>query len=298
MAKKAQDERDERRQAAQIAIDQIKEKFGEGAIMRLGEAKKMEIESQGDLEQWLLEDHDETAVEVARRFIEAPEPEPEAKPTSELIATGLPEGYESFRVKSGDDQIERKAKQYLYTRGVTRELIVEHKIGYAAVGTYAWRVLFPVIWQNEIFGVVGRDFSGKTPGTGQSPKYLNSPGIKLLWGAHRKAKVAIVCEGILDAIRVEQAVGKSQPAIAVARLGSTITPNQLEQLSQYERVCIFPDGDLAGIKGALARIISMCGQSFLRLWTAAIRVVLPQMKYGNTSVRHNRGLSQWNIVYV
>ncbi|MCC7357803.1 recombinase RecA [Candidatus Uhrbacteria bacterium] len=45
MAKKVHDERDERRLAAQIAIDQIKEKFGEGSIMRLGEAKKMVIET-------------------------------------------------------------------------------------------------------------------------------------------------------------------------------------------------------------------------------------------------------------
>lgn len=45
MAKKAHDERDERRLAAQEAIDQIKEKFGEGSIMRLGEAKKMEVEA-------------------------------------------------------------------------------------------------------------------------------------------------------------------------------------------------------------------------------------------------------------
>lgn len=45
MAKKTHDERDERRIAAQSAIDQIKERFGEGSIMRLGEAKKMEIET-------------------------------------------------------------------------------------------------------------------------------------------------------------------------------------------------------------------------------------------------------------
>lgn len=44
MTKKVHDERDERRIAAQAAIDQIKEKFGEGSIMRLGEAKRMEIE--------------------------------------------------------------------------------------------------------------------------------------------------------------------------------------------------------------------------------------------------------------
>ncbi len=45
MAKKVQDERDERRQAAQEAMDQIKERFGEGSIMRLGEAKKMEVDT-------------------------------------------------------------------------------------------------------------------------------------------------------------------------------------------------------------------------------------------------------------
>ncbi|MBU1348717.1 recombinase RecA [Patescibacteria group bacterium] len=44
MAKK-HDEQDERRLAAQEAIDQIKERFGEGSIMRLGEAKKMEVDA-------------------------------------------------------------------------------------------------------------------------------------------------------------------------------------------------------------------------------------------------------------
>ncbi len=44
MAKKMTDERDGRRIAVQSAIEQIKEKFGEGSIMRLGEARKMQVE--------------------------------------------------------------------------------------------------------------------------------------------------------------------------------------------------------------------------------------------------------------
>ncbi|MDD2786246.1 MAG: recombinase RecA [Patescibacteria group bacterium] len=44
MAKKT-DERDARKLAAQEAIDQIRERFGEGSIMRLGEAKKMLVET-------------------------------------------------------------------------------------------------------------------------------------------------------------------------------------------------------------------------------------------------------------
>jgi len=45
MAKKVTDERSERQAAAEAAIEQIKEKFGEGSIMRLGEAKMMEIDA-------------------------------------------------------------------------------------------------------------------------------------------------------------------------------------------------------------------------------------------------------------
>lgn len=45
MSKKVHDEQDERREAAQVAIDQIKERFGEGSIMRLGEAKKMSVDA-------------------------------------------------------------------------------------------------------------------------------------------------------------------------------------------------------------------------------------------------------------
>jgi len=45
MAKKVSDEVQGRRMAAQGAIDQIKEKFGDGSIMRLGEARKMQVEA-------------------------------------------------------------------------------------------------------------------------------------------------------------------------------------------------------------------------------------------------------------
>ena len=45
MAKKITDEQAGRREAAQTAIDQIKEKFGDGSIMRLGEARKMDVET-------------------------------------------------------------------------------------------------------------------------------------------------------------------------------------------------------------------------------------------------------------
>ncbi len=45
MSKKMMDERDERQRAALQAIEQIKERFGEGSIMKLGEAKRMVIDT-------------------------------------------------------------------------------------------------------------------------------------------------------------------------------------------------------------------------------------------------------------
>lgn len=45
MAKKQSDEQKGRSLAVQGAIDQIKEKFGDGSIMRLGEARKMQVEA-------------------------------------------------------------------------------------------------------------------------------------------------------------------------------------------------------------------------------------------------------------
>jgi len=45
MTKKLNDNNDNRKQAAQTAIEQIQQRFGSGAIMRLGEARQMTVES-------------------------------------------------------------------------------------------------------------------------------------------------------------------------------------------------------------------------------------------------------------
>ncbi len=45
MSKKANEEMEGRKQAVQLAMDQIQERFGDGSIMRLGDARKMQVES-------------------------------------------------------------------------------------------------------------------------------------------------------------------------------------------------------------------------------------------------------------
>lgn len=172
--------------------------------------------------------------------------QPEVKKPKELPpVAGLPAEYEDFAHEP--DSIGYKARKYLRQRGVSTLQIVKHRIGFAAAGDMAWRVLFPVVDGDGVtHGCVGRDFSGK-----QSPKYLNTPGMKLLWNAHRIARTAVVVEGVMDALRVEHALLQMHDSIPVARLGSTITSAQLDQLKLYEKVVVLPDWDRAGVVGAI-----------------------------------------------
>lgn len=157
----------------------------------------------------------------------------------------LPEEFEDFTTPL--DPIGKRARVYLRSRGVSTLQIVKHGIGFAAHGTMGWRVIFPVLDRDNVLrGCVGRDFSGT-----QKPKYLNTPGLKLLWNAQRHAKTAVVVEGVMDALRVEKALLQMRDVVSLARLGSAITPMQLDQLKMYERVVILPDWDRAGVHGAI-----------------------------------------------
>ena len=160
--------------------------------------------------------------------------------------TSLPEEYETFSSDYGSDPIETKALKYLCVdRGITEAQIKKHKIGFCASGKYSWRIVFPIIdLDKKIYGYCTRDFSGK-----QTPKYLNSPGIKMLWGANKSGETAIVVEGIVDALKVENAVTDSE-TVVLAKLGSSVTDAQIEQLRRYKKIVIFPDWDKPGVAGA------------------------------------------------
>jgi DNA primase len=162
--------------------------------------------------------------------------------------TTLPEEYEAFASTHGNDPIETKALKYLLVdRKISDKQIKSHKIGFCASGPYSWRIVFPIIDVDaKIYGFCTRDFSGK-----QTPKYLNSPGIKLLWGAHKVSDTAVVVEGVIDALRVESAL-YTDNMVALAKLGSAVTDAQLDQLKRYKKVIILPDWDKPGVKGAMA----------------------------------------------
>lgn len=195
----------------------------------------------------------------------------------------LPDEYEQFT--GTGDPVERKALKYLQSRKISRTQIIRHRIGYASSGRLAWRILFPVIGPDDlIYGVVGRDFSGQN-----DPKYLNTAGIKLLWNAQTPAHIAVVTEGILDALRVEHAIRNWPGWSVVARLGSTATELQLEQLSRFNHVVVFPDFDRAGVDGAL-KLIPMIRETSKSDVSVVIPDQMNEADPGSMSVKQLRML--------
>lgn len=172
--------------------------------------------------------------------------EGEKRPKEEPEPTGVPEGFEEFDFKDLD-YVGEHVWEYLQERGVTKEQVRRHFIGFGAVGPMSWRAVFPVRFDGLIYGYVGRTIKSDV-----KPKYLNSPGIKLMWNGDGKGAVAIVSEGIMDALAIERAVGYQETGgfVSMSRLGSAITSHQLEQLKKFKSVMVVPDWDEAGLVGA------------------------------------------------
>ncbi len=190
---------------------------------------------------------------------------PKPVPTEPVVISRLPVEYERF-VGDTSDKVEKRIRGYLKSRGVSHLQIERHQIGFAACGRYAWRAIFPVLGEDgKCYGFVARSIDVR-----QQPKYLNSPGIKLLWGAHQAAKTAVIVEGVLDALRVEHALMRRRDWIAVARLGSTMTGSQFRQLRKYERLILLPDRDAAGVKGAVA-VAELCAANHIQ-----VEMAIPQ----------------------
>lgn len=218
----------------------------------------------------------------------------------------------------------RAAREYLAGRGLSQEIIERFELGWAprerealkkaalahgieeptlheaglltnpdeqgqSVDRFRGRVMFP------IHDPGGRTiaFGGRILGPGE-PKYLNSPetplfrkgdmlyGLDRARGPMRQEGWAVVVEGYMDRI----ALASHGYEMAVAPLGTALTPEQAALLSRYTReVFLLYDPDTAGLKatfrggdellaaGLAVRVISLPGaedpDEFLRAHGAA-----------------------------
>ena len=141
----------------------------------------------------------------------------------------------------------KKHKEYLATRNFNwRELRSKYQILTSGnAGRYKFRIIFPIIMGGKIISFVGRDITGK-----QSLKYSNCPDdLSVLprkdWVFNIdnvKTDSCIVCEGILDAIRLGDG--------AVSFLTTNFTTNQILKLKEkgVKHFFIAFDSDDAGVE--------------------------------------------------
>src|SRR6185503_220494 len=156
--------------------------------------------------------------------------------------------------REDSDPLVRKAQKYMYARRVSKDLLRKHHVGVSLSGRYAYRIVFLIFYEDELKGLVCRDFSGRSP-----IKYLNSPGEKYLWGLNNVPTAPTVCiaEGIFKALAIERTMSELPEAWrttrSLAMLGHTLTETMLSQLIEVEckRIILYPDPDRVGIEATV-----------------------------------------------
>lgn len=162
--------------------------------------------------------------------------------------TELPKAYEPLW-KEVNDREGRRALRYTFSRGVTKEQIKHHRIGFCITGRYAFRIIFPIYYAKSLHGFVARDFTGSS-----ELKYLNSDGEKDIYNlrrVRRRKDKAILVEGVFDVLAVERAKLKKYDVIG--GLGSKLKPSQYRLLSTYNKIVVWAEPDDAGVKGTIKR---------------------------------------------
>jgi DNA primase len=161
-----------------------------------------------------------------------------------------------------DPECLKRLKQHVYleTRGYPRELVEKYHIGACLErGRYmSNRIVVPVCnIQGEIVGFTGRTLNPDWKAQG-IPKWKHSLGV---WTSHnlfnihfaapyiKETGVAIVCEGPLDVLRLEQAGVHNSVAI----LGKKFHPGQMSILAATGAIKLLDglDNDAAGKVGSL-----------------------------------------------
>ncbi len=147
-----------------------------------------------------------------------------------------PSDYEPIDPYEPQSLGQKFALSYLRNRRVSNEQIVKYRIGYCATGKYERRVIIPFISSDQLVYFVARSIVPSEP-----KKYLNPPSPKgdfLFRTFMGKVKVAVIVEGVFDALNIEHFM----PAIAT--LGKKPTTEQIRAIPNFtEQVLLMLDSD-------------------------------------------------------
>lgn len=163
------------------------------------------------------------------------------RPSEELIKekpkikVSLPEGYTKFEDSNIRFIPHREAINYLYSRGITDEIINKYNIGFTVSGDYAYRIIVP---SYDNYGKL--NYFIARAWTPRKMKYKNPPVPKDEIIFNEKSvdwdKDVYLCEGVFDAFFLTN---------PIPMLGKMISQNLFEQLYNKAQgnihICL--DGD-------------------------------------------------------
>lgn len=170
-----------------------------------------------------------------RKIYDLIRPQEEGTKDKPRIRLRLPEGYTKFKDSNIRFIPHREAINYLYSRGITDEMIEKYDIGYTVQGDYAYRIIVPSYdIDDNLNYFIGRAWVPK------KMKYKNPPVPKdeIIFNESRVnwEENVYLCEGVFDAFFLPN---------PIPMLGKMLSNNLFEKL--YERaqgeihICL--DGD-------------------------------------------------------
>lgn len=170
-----------------------------------------------------------------RKIYDLIRPQEEGTKDKPRIRLRLPEGYTKFKDSNIRFIPHREAINYLYSRGITDEMIEKYDIGYTVQGDYAYRIIVPSYdIDDNLNYFVGRAWVPK------KMKYKNPavPKDEIIFNESRVnwEENVYLCEGVFDAFFLPN---------PIPMLGKMLSNNLFEKL--YERaqgeihICL--DGD-------------------------------------------------------
>jgi len=166
---------------------------------------------------------DENYNDVNIRLLVDTEPlkeQPSLKDQHALKKIGFPE-YFKFLDKNRS-QIANEFRRYLYSRGITDEMISRYRVGFCYAGAYARRVIIPCFMNGELVYWIARAIF-------ETDKKILNPSVPkksvvFNYDLARMYDEIVICEGVFDAM----SVGYN----AVALLGKSISEEQCYMLAK------------------------------------------------------------------
>jgi hypothetical protein len=170
-----------------------------------------------------------------RKIYDLIRPQEEGTKDKPRIRLRLPEGYTKFKDSNIRFIPHREAINYLYSRGITDEMIEKYDIGYTVQGDYAYRIIVPSYdIDDNLNYFIGRAWVPK------KMKYKNPavPKDEIIFNESRVnwEENVYLCEGVFDAFFLPN---------PIPMLGKMLSNNLFEKL--YDRaqgeihICL--DGD-------------------------------------------------------